>query len=165
MGVSTPWTGFLHFYIKEEVGFVGGYLMCQRPERAFFISTIYRDLLQRLKKYWCQRPEWAFFISTLSIVSVTCSSRCVNALNGLSSFLLHDTFYCTCRRIGVSTPWTGFLHFYKTIVRRKTVWLVEVSTPWTGFLHFYLFITLFITLAILCVNALNGLSSFLLGIK
>ena len=137
MGVSTPWTGFLHFYIKEEVGFVGGYLMCQRPERAFFISTTWYILLY-LQEDWgvnalnglssflhsnymeqkellavCQRPERAFFISTPKRYEIPGRlSFCVNALNGLSSFLQETKSQLDKILEDVSTPWTGFLHFY-----------------------------------------------------
>ena len=38
--------------------------MCQRPERAFFISTRNVFVLSSLKVIVCQRPERAFFIST-----------------------------------------------------------------------------------------------------
>ena len=62
--------------------------MCQRPKRAFFISTLtpitdiscFRDV--------CQRPKRAFFISTdQKFTRSLKTSLCVNALNGLSSFL------------------------------------------------------------------------------
>ena len=35
----------------------------------------------------CQRPERAFFISTFAGLAITVMTMCVNALNGLSSFL------------------------------------------------------------------------------
>ena len=63
--------------------------MCQRPKRAFFISTKGRKnpflLLEK-----CQRPKRAFFISTIALALSAASHilACVNALNGLSSFLL-----------------------------------------------------------------------------
>ena len=38
--------------------------MCQRPKRAFFISTLYQKLQLPLGKAVCQRPKRAFFIST-----------------------------------------------------------------------------------------------------
>ena len=41
--------------------------MCQRPKRAFFISTEFEnaDVEERINR--CQRPKRAFFISTLSV--------------------------------------------------------------------------------------------------
>ena len=39
-------------------------VLCQRPERAYFISTA-RDLAHFKKGGRCQRPERAYFISTL----------------------------------------------------------------------------------------------------
>ena len=62
---------------------------CQRPKRAFFISTIMANNMNRNNsKHMCQRPKRAFFISTKN--GGTCDDAlrmCVNALNGLSSFL------------------------------------------------------------------------------
>ena len=67
--------------------------MCQRPKRAFFISTqgAPHTFLGWLSG--CQRPKRAFFISTLINLSKR-EGRIdgVNALNGLSSFLLVLTF-------------------------------------------------------------------------
>ena len=61
---------------------------CQRPERAFFISTDQIEL-EKLRAEVCQRPERAFFISTLfGWIHNHHHRNCVNALNGLSSFLL-----------------------------------------------------------------------------
>ena len=37
--------------------------VCQRPERAFFISTVVRHIPTNFL-LGCQRPERAFFIST-----------------------------------------------------------------------------------------------------
>ena len=61
--------------------------VCQRPKRAFFISThrIYGDV--EVKTFVCQRPKRAFFISTGGRVTYESKSGCVNALNGLSLFL------------------------------------------------------------------------------
>ena len=61
----------------------------------------------------CQRPERAYFISTYSMEK--------RRYFGM---------------LGVSTPWTGLLHFY-FMKKLTTVWTVCVSTPWTGLLHFY----------------------------
>ena len=63
--------------------------LCQRPKRAFFISTIPLMAVRRRLLEVCQRPKRAFFISTIAQ-----QEKCkrynfsVNALNGLSSFLL-----------------------------------------------------------------------------
>ena len=65
-------------------------VLCQRPERAYFISTA-RDLAHFKKGGRCQRPERAYFIST--------------APNTTSTPI----------RFSVSTPWTGLLHFYGTL--------------------------------------------------
>ena len=62
--------------------------VCQRPERAYFISTLVSKGGIAMK--WCQRPERAYFISTESKEGSRSRRkfRCVNALNGLTSFLL-----------------------------------------------------------------------------
>ena len=41
-----------------------GNIRCQRPERAFFISTIGNYMAATIEN-WCQRPKRALFISTL----------------------------------------------------------------------------------------------------
>ena len=40
-------------------------LVCQRPERAYFISTNKNDYRRLKEEAECQRPERAYFISTL----------------------------------------------------------------------------------------------------
>ena len=40
-------------------------MVCQRPKRAFFISTKQHGKLKRSENLWCQRPKRAFFISTV----------------------------------------------------------------------------------------------------
>ena len=110
--VSTPWTGFFHFYTPSRFRESNLKMLCQRPERASFIST-QNTLTGNSGLMVCQRPERASFIST------------------------------------------------RYIKRRKTLWR-KVSTPWTGFFHFYTLMcicTIFAFTA--CVNALNGLLSFL----
>ena len=61
---------------------------CQRPKRAFFISTGGSIMKKQIIVKLCQRPKRAFFISTVEeILKIQCTKKCVNALNGLSSFL------------------------------------------------------------------------------
>ena len=43
--------------------------MCQRPKRAFLISTDKRETLQKYPVGMCQRPKRAFLISTLSALA------------------------------------------------------------------------------------------------
>ena len=62
--------------------------MCQRPERAYFISTLVSKGGIAMK--WCQRPERAYFISTENMLRSGKPRNCVNALNGLTSFLPAD---------------------------------------------------------------------------
>ena len=86
-------------------------IMCQRPKRAFFISTKQHlpgnylqqccvNALNGLSSFlqnstsktkpcgMCQRPKRAFFISTVFPRDIDImTNMCVNALNGLSSFL------------------------------------------------------------------------------
>ena len=90
----------------------GLYFVCQRPERASFIST-HHALTIWLFDIVCQRPERASFISTGGDVGVIIPGQ------------------------DVSTPWTGFFHFY-------TILISAMISGW-----------------LLCVNALNGLLSFL----
>ena len=61
--------------------------LCQRPERAFFISTCECDACGGTGLYMCQRPERAFFISTGAWTMGGPWKKGVNALNGLFSFL------------------------------------------------------------------------------
>ena len=62
-------------------------LKCQRPERAYFISTM-KATIKNIETEVCQRPERAYFISTSdSSVILRVSITGVNALNGLTSFL------------------------------------------------------------------------------
>ena len=79
-------------------------VLCQRPKRAFFISTLkgLNEVFKRLN--WCQRPKRAFFISTETVyMSPKKPIGGVNALNGLSSFL--QSIKCKCSlSISVSTP-------------------------------------------------------------
>ena len=60
--------------------------LCQRPERASFISTYTLDGIAGVKIV-CQRPERASFISTRCDYILYYRMVCVNALNGLPSFL------------------------------------------------------------------------------
>ena len=55
------------------------------------------------KKVWCQRPNRASFISTFLKIWVNMDLKCVNALNGLLSFLRTSTngnctFHIMCQR-------------------------------------------------------------------
>ena len=62
--------------------------MCQRPERASFISTEFKEKTGLPTEEMCQRPERASFISTESEqFEELVDEYCVNALNGLPSFL------------------------------------------------------------------------------
>ena len=81
-----PERAFFISTIKRVLTKDGHVTMCQRPERAFFISTkLWRKLHGRVV---CQRPERAFFISTYDyFLSRRQKEKGVNALNGLSSFL------------------------------------------------------------------------------
>ena len=91
-----------HSIIKQIIGYVrassistimavvgiGGFIMFQRPKRAFSISTAGRKVgyLCCIKKF--QRPKRAFSISTYIIgASLVCELLCFNALNGLFPFL------------------------------------------------------------------------------
>ena len=78
--------------------------MCQRPERASFIST-YLPKPAGVSYDLCQRPERASFISTgFSSSFLTMNLFCVNALNGLLSFLPGETFQIGLMGRSVSTP-------------------------------------------------------------
>ena len=146
---------------RTKKRYFGCVSVCQRPERAFFIST---GLNVILLAYWisrCQRPERAFFISTnLILMTMEKHTICVNALNGLFSFLQYKRCLSwggkVCQR-----PERAF--FISTVKKReKTFELTNVSTPWTGFFHFYyLCISYRNGIFRRCVNALNGLFSFL----
>ena len=62
--------------------------MCQRPIRAFFISTHIPAERKQHEYKRCQRPKRAFFISTTPLFRLSLMAEYgVNALNGLSSFL------------------------------------------------------------------------------
>ena len=80
-GLSSFLPPFSDYYIMQA-------LMCQRPKRAFFISTEDGTLV-KTSRIGCQRPKRAFFISTFTgrFYRKMWLLRCVNALNGLSSFL------------------------------------------------------------------------------
>ena len=80
--------GLSSFLRWQLLGYYFLVIMCQRPERAFFISTYHLKTggdINYVK--WCQRPERAFFISTYIIQVADNRILGVNALNGLSSFL------------------------------------------------------------------------------
>ena len=76
---------FLHPWIGTHAGF--NILWCQRPKRAFLIST--RQALETSQTYTavCQRPKRAFLISTARGAKRLIEEICVNALNGLFLFL------------------------------------------------------------------------------
>ena len=153
--------GLLSFLRRKERKIMSKYRVCQRPERASFISTeeVIRD--EEDDPFGCQRPERASFISTWSAGG--CSghrSSGVNALNGLLSFLRRTWRRTFCSDDVVSTPWTGFFHFYAALYLLGIGTAFGVSTPWTGFFHFYCFLSQWL-LFCSCVNALNGLLSFL----
>ena len=79
-------SSFLPCYSKEYKNHANS--VCQRPERAFFISTLVQGIDALDNGAMCQRPERAFFISTeLEQLLISKHKSCVNALNGLSSFL------------------------------------------------------------------------------
>ena len=65
--------------------------LCQRPERASFISTNKTGSYVKVVVIGCQRPERASFISTQSTdMETKLNTTGVNALNGLLSFLRKD---------------------------------------------------------------------------
>ena len=61
-------------------------VVCQRPKRAFYIST-YQDFSGLRARELCQRPKRAFYISTYGTARMQQQNIGVNALNGLSTFL------------------------------------------------------------------------------
>ena len=56
--------GLSSFLLKQEVKDEVERALCQRPKRAFFISTWFMEE-KRKHKNVCQRPKRAFFISTM----------------------------------------------------------------------------------------------------
>ena len=64
-------------------------IVCQRPKRAYFISTQLVAVITPSSYGVCQRPKRAYFISTIrrDYDKNFKSHRGVNALNGLTSFL------------------------------------------------------------------------------
>ena len=54
------------------------YRVCQRPERAFFISTNKQVSVTPQYEDMCQRPERAFFISTLRVYILHAVKGCVS---------------------------------------------------------------------------------------
>ena len=115
--------------------------LCQRPKRAFFISTPYMEFLMGNE------------------------SECVNALNGLSSFLLFSLAELMQSLLVCQRPKRAF--FISTLKKtdemekrikgcqrpKRAFFISTDETSYGAILRPY------------CVNALNGLSSFLPDIR
>ena len=94
---------FLHNNMIDTKNFI--LLECQRPKRASFISTQNRSAWWYIAKRWCQRPKRASFISTaFGTICTRSPDGCVNALNGLLSFLLYNNCVFLGGTCAVSTP-------------------------------------------------------------
>ena len=91
--------------LRENSKISSWQIMCQRPKRASFIST-YTAYLQLEFFIVCQRPKRASFISTYHSKknSFTSIKVCVNALNGLLSFLHGSIRRLSTPARCVSTP-------------------------------------------------------------
>ena len=77
---------FLFLLERLNEGF-GDENVCQRPKRAFLISTA-KKVKRLIDNTVCQRPKRAFLISTnLTQQDIQAKVRGVNALNGLFLFL------------------------------------------------------------------------------
>ena len=77
--------------------------MCQCPKRAILISTLCQERLS-FAGVWCQCPKRAILISTENALTMFNRIMCVNALNGLFSFLL-ESWVEACRNMQrVSMP-------------------------------------------------------------
>ena len=111
---------------------------CQRPERASFISTKRRKHYGKITSGCVNALNGLpSFLQNHGINKRRIIIMCVNALNGLPSFLpMTSDAESRKSETGVSTPWTGFLHFYDEKI---------ATSMWES----------------LRVNALNGLPSFL----
>ena len=79
--------GLTSFLQKEWRTVIRYIVRCQRPKRAYFISTPSTLSIMGPKIMVCQRPKRAYFISTKEENIMYTPEICVNALNGLTSFL------------------------------------------------------------------------------
>ena len=102
---------------------------CQRPKRAFFISTTFSLEVAIGKYVMCQRPKRAFFISTLNTLKMKIIlEMCVNALNGLSLFLRKSIKNLADADIVCQRPKRAF--FISTVDTLQLFQLkLSVSTP------------------------------------
>ena len=102
LGCVNTLNGLSSFLLKEGYLNTRTALVCQRPKRAFFISTTTLWTVTVIFAV-CQRPKRAFFISTEGRTFWYLQEKGVNALNGLSSFLQKITLAIP-RKKDVSTP-------------------------------------------------------------
>ena len=86
--------------------------------------------------------------------------RCVNALNGLSSFLRTVARYRTWNRLGVNAL-NGLSSFLPKNIMTEKMAQEMCQRPKRAFFISTVIIAVGILMSMLCVNALNGLSSFL----
>ena len=134
---------------------------CQRPKRAFYISTMKMTASVSSTCYKCQRPKRAFYISTkLWSKPDKKYALCVNALNGLSTFLPLIThagvFHADeCQRpkrafyISTENGETDYGGYFRCQRPKRAFYISTLfgNEPEVNILE--------------CVNALNGLSTFL----
>ena len=64
LGCVNALNGLLSFLRIGSCRNIPIYIVCQRPKRAFIISTIFGQKGQKMKENLCQRPKRAFIIST-----------------------------------------------------------------------------------------------------
>ena len=80
-------SGLFLFLLFHTMDIFNNTDVCQRPKRAFFISTVNFLVFFTKTRGMCQRPKRAFFISTRPKKILLLWDFGVNALNGLSLFL------------------------------------------------------------------------------
>ena len=112
----------------------------------------------------CQRPERASFISTwLALVlwnGIHILQNCVNALNGLLSFLRNDFTVIACAAntgVNALNGLLSFLRYEKFVLEAKNGCVNALN----GLLSFLQNEQISLGGKQYCVNALNGLLSFL----
>ena len=136
--------------------------MCQRPERAYFISTgTRRDARDYRKGVSTPWTGLLHFYRAVFWQRSSCQWIGVNALNGLTSFLhssppWSDNSYNKC--VNALNGLTSFLH------GRLADFLLSISVCQRPERAYFISTSYWIViaeLAIECVNALNGLTSFL----
>ena len=109
----------------------------QRPERASFISTKEPSQKRTLIILCFNALNGLLSFLRKSLESELAKMLCFNALNGLLSFLRFSYVDEDYWFFGCFNALNGLLSFLLQGILQNIIKTNPVSTPWTGFFHFY----------------------------